>query len=272
MDIFILSAERKATTIQLTFSGDFLIYFFHYVLENFICLSFPQFLYDIHRLNFRNKKWELVARSRPEIDPIQPVGRYRHEIASDERYIYIFGGGNPESVFDLEDLPAYDLKESQWCSIKTLPDPVEGYPLRRKCHSLVQYTKTDLMDNKETIVLIAGGTNLEGAIRDIWQLSLKTLRWMKFKQTTLPTTLFFHDACVTSDGAMYIFGGITTNTVRSDKLLKMWVTIPKLSVMCWEAIQYYYPQVYHMSKRMLRERGVPINFVERIHPESSNGK
>lgn len=233
---------------------------------------FLHFITPPIRLDFKTQKWELVARSRPEIDPIQPIGRYRHEIALDERYIYIFGGGTSEMVFELNDLPAYDLKESSWCVIKTLPDPVEGFPRRRKCHSVVQYTKSDIYGNKETFVFVAGGLNHDGAIRDIWQLSLKTLRWMQFKQTNLPTTLFFHDACITEDGCMYVFGGITTNTIRSDKLLKMWVTIPKLSSICWEAILYYFPQVYRLSRKELRKRGVPIHLVDRIHPESSKKK
>lgn len=211
----------------------------------------------------------MIARSRPEIDPVQPIGRYRHEIAMDERYILILGGGTAETVFDLENLPAYDLKQSQWCRIETLPDAVAGYPPKRKCHSLVQHTTEDVHGNKETFVFIAGGLNHSGAIRDIWQLSLKSFRWVLYKQTNLPTTLFFHDACVTQDGAMYIFGGITTNTIRSDKLFKMWLTIPKLSVMCWESILYYYPQVHTKSREELLERGVPIHFVNRVHPVDS---
>jgi hypothetical protein len=211
----------------------------------------------------------MIARSRPEIDSIHPIGRYRHEIAIDDRYIYIFGGGTAETVFDLQTLPAYDLIERKWCKIETLPDPVSGFPPKRKCHSLIQYKVEDIQRDNDTLVIISGGLNHEGSIRDIWQLSLTHLRWMRYKQTNLPTSLFFHDACITNEGAMYIFGGITTNTIRSNKLFKMWITIPKLSVMCWEAILYYYPKVYTKSREELLERGVPIHFVDRIYPQSS---
>lgn len=208
----------------------------------------------------------MIARSRPEIDSIQPIGRYRHEIAIDDKFIYIFGGGTAETVFDLQTLPAFDLINRKWCKIETLPDPVAGFPPKRKCHSLVQYKIEEVQRGEDTIVIISGGLNHDGAIKDIWQLSLKNLRWMKFKQTNLQTSLFFHDACITKDGQMYIFGGITTNTIRSNKLFKMWVTIPKLSAICWEAIMYYYPKVYTKSREELLERGVPIHFVNRIYP------
>jgi hypothetical protein len=93
------------------------------------------------RLDFKVQSWELLATSRPEIDPDQPVGRYRHEIAVDDRFIYIFGGGTADTVFDLKTLPVYDLIERKWNQIQTYPDPgpADGYPKPRKCHSLVQH-------------------------------------------------------------------------------------------------------------------------------------
>lgn len=108
-------------------------------------------------MDFRSQKWELLAISRPEIDPEQPIGRYRHEIAIDDKYIYIFGGGTADTVFDLQTLPIFDLEKRKWGEITTLPDPDQGYPKPRKCHSLVQHTITDTDGCEETYVYIAGG-------------------------------------------------------------------------------------------------------------------
>lgn len=218
------------------------------------------------RLDFTTQKWELLALSRPEINPEHPIGRYRHEIAIDDRYIYIFGGGTADAVFDLKTLPVYDLEEKKWNQITTLPDPDEGYPKPRKCHSLVQHTTKDVYENEETCVFVAGGNYQGGPLNDIWKLSLKTLRWMRFRQTCLRSSLFFHDACITPDGAMYIFGGITTNTTRTNDLFKIWVTIPKLSAIAWESLIHYFPRIYQAPKNFMLEKGVPMDFVNRVHP------
>lgn len=218
------------------------------------------------RLDFTTQKWELVAKSRPEIDPEQPIGRYRHEIAIDDRYIYIFGGGTADTVFDLKTLPVYDLIDKKWSKIVTYPDPEEGYPKPRKCHSLVQHTLKDVNDDEETCVYVAGGNYQNGPLNDLWKLSLKTRRWMRFAQTSLRTSLFFHDACITADGCLYIFGGITTNTSRTNNLFKIWVTIPKLSAIAWESLIHYFPRIHRAPKSFMLEKGVPMHFVNRVHP------
>lgn len=233
----------------------------------FIHRFLPPLTLSALRLDFPTQKWDLLAISRPEIDPDQPVGRYRHEIAIDDRFIYIFGGGTADTVFDLKTLPVYDLIDRKWSKILTYPDPDAGYPFPRKCHSLVQQTSKDGDEsNDETCVYIAGGNNQAGPLSDVWKLSLKTRRWMRFKHSNLRTSLFFHDSCITPDGCMYIFGGITTNMSRTNNLYKMWVKIPKLSVIAWESLLYFLPRIYRAPKNSMLEKGVPMHFVNRVHP------
>lgn len=157
---------------------------------------------DLFRLNFNTKKWELLAKSRPEIDPIEPIGRYRHEIAIDSRYVYIFGGGTADQVFDLKILPVYDIVARKWDRIETYPNSYDKYPKPRKCHSLVQHTVKDLDGNDETFVYIVGGNNQTGPLNDVWRLSLKTRHWFCYREAGLRTTLYFHDAALTSEGCM----------------------------------------------------------------------
>lgn len=221
---------------------------------------------DLYRLDFNAHQWELLAISRPEIDPIEPIGRYRHEIAIDSRYIYIFGGGTADQVFDLKTLPVYDLTHRKWDRIETYADNDDKYPKPRKCHSLVQHTVKHDNDEEETFVYILGGNNQAGPLNDVWRFSLKTHRWLCFKKAGLRTSLYFHDSCITSDGCMYIFGGITSNTQRTNNLYKMWVTIPKLSAMAWDAILHYYPFITCASKKFILQKGVPIRFADRVHP------
>lgn len=99
---------------------------------------------------------------------------------------------------------------------------------------------------------------------DIWKFSLSTLQWSLYQQTSLPYNLQFHDACVTADGAMYIFGGIFGPTrKRSNALQKMWTKIPKLSVICFEAIIHYFPKLYKVPPSVMLEKGIPLQFVNR---------
>lgn len=99
---------------------------------------------DVHRLNLSNNVWELVYQSRPDMRD-DPEGRYRHEIVYDGKYIYIFGGGTSNVVFDLRHIPAFDLQSNQWHRIETFPDELQisgdddGYPKARKCLTCVHH-------------------------------------------------------------------------------------------------------------------------------------
>lgn len=157
---------------------------------------------DLFRMNFETHKWELLAISRPEIDSIEPIGRYRHEIAIDSRFVYIFGGGTSDQVFDLKTLPVYDLVQRKWNRIETYPNSIEQYPKPRKCHSLVQHTVKNIYGEDETFVYIVGGNNRTGPLNDVWRLSLKTRQWFCYGKASLRTTLYFHDAALTSEGCM----------------------------------------------------------------------
>uniref|UniRef100_U5ETG6 Putative scruin like at the midline n=1 Tax=Corethrella appendiculata TaxID=1370023 RepID=U5ETG6_9DIPT len=216
---------------------------------------------DIFRLNLLTKVWECVYVCRPDIRE-DPPGRYRHELAYYNKCIYIFGGGTSDSAFALDRIPTFDLNGCVWMYTKTKPDPnfpQAGYPKARKCHSCVQY---------EHEVVIAGGYDGRHYFRDIWKFNLKTLQWRFMQKAILTYPIFFHDATVDHDGCMYIFGGIKYNqsNIRTDVLYKMWITIPKLSAICWDALLNYYPKISKCPREMLLENGIPLKFVERIHP------
>lgn len=193
-----------------------------------------------------------------------PKGRYRHEIAQDDDYIYIFGGGTQDFSFDMDIIPAYSFNENKFVFIQTKPDPSVitvngGYPEARRFHSCVQQGGE---------VIIAGGSKAVGTyFDDIWKYNLQTHQWQLFTQTKLPYVLFFHDAAAVGNGLMYVFAGVTTGNnndlVRTNDLHKMWVQIPKLSEICWEALTYYQPTIADQSKEDLLYMGVPRKFADR---------
>ncbi|XP_053677109.1 kelch domain-containing protein 10 homolog [Anopheles nili] len=220
---------------------------------------------DVHRLHLPSKTWECAYECKQNIRD-DPSGRYRHELAYDDYKIYVIGGGTSDSVFILTNIPAYDMKANKWEYLATKPDPLAnlpGIPSARKCHSCVQIRTDQGLE-----VVVAGGYDGISYFRDIWKLNLSTLQWKKMQKSNLPYPLFFHDAAVTSDGCMHIFGGIkfsNNTTVRTNTLYKMWTTIPRLSVIAWEAMLHYIPNMHNRTKEELLEAGIPRQFVERVH-------
>lgn len=131
-------------------------------------------LCEPNRLDLVTKVWEIVHICRAS-NMDDPKGRYRHEIAYDDHYIYVLGGGTSEVAYDLENLPAFDLKKSKWITIKTKPDPDAkfGYPQPRKCHSCIQYDTPNGIH-----VIIAGGyIGDDRFFDDVWRLNLRTYQW-----------------------------------------------------------------------------------------------
>lgn len=206
--------------------------------------------------------WECVYICNDILRDDDPKGRYRHEVAHDSTHIYILGGGTREHTFDLEKVPAFDFTRNKWTTIRTKSDPNAkdngGYPEPRKFHSCVQQCTADGIE-----VIIAGGFQSDAIqFDDIWKLNLRTYQWTRYAQTKLPRKLHFHDAAIANNGCMYVFGGISGT--RNNHLHKMWLKIPKLSDMCWEALQHYHPALSKAEKTTLLQAGVPHNYAAQV--------
>lgn len=217
---------------------------------------------DIHRLNIATKEWELIYMCRPDINPDDPEPRYRHEIAYDGKRIYVIGGGTSDAAYSLSKIPIFDLDSNTWNFIKTKPDPKMpvGFPASRKCHSCSQFGNS---------IIVAGGNNNRKVFRDIWKLNLETHQWsciMTKNLVVFPCPLFFHDSAIDADGCMYVFGGIkyrNNANHRTNTVHKIWITIPTLKAMAWEAMNFYFPNLREFDKTTLLEIGVPASFVSR---------
>ncbi|XP_022124209.2 kelch domain-containing protein 10 homolog [Pieris rapae] len=219
---------------------------------------------DIHRLDLRTKIWEPAFIGTGQ--DYEPQGRYRHEIAKANNKLYIIGGGTNEMAFELMEIPMFDLDNSTWSCL--IPKPDESLektiaPLPRKCHSAVQ------IDTESGVqVFVVGGSDSESVFNDVWRLDLPELQWHLMQKSVLPNPLYFHSSAVTSYGCMYIFGGIESlqnATCRKNKLYKMWLCIPKLSEMCWEALHSCYPKLATLKKQELLNIGIPQHIVDRVH-------
>ncbi|XP_020815412.1 kelch domain-containing protein 10 homolog [Drosophila serrata] len=230
---------------------------------------------DVYRLDLQTRKWENVYISRPEMRD-DPEGRYRHEVVYDGKHIFVLGGGTSHSVYDLQRIPAYNLGANCWDYFDTHPDRRtadmddgnRGYPRPRKCFSCVQHQSS----NGDIEAFITGGLqgDFSTYFSDIWKLNLRTKQWFRIETATLPRPLYFHSAAHSDNGCMYVFGGIEYNDKemrRRKDLYKMWMTVPKLSEMCWDAITYYNDNLDLYDRKTLLSAGIPKRFAERLPPQ-----
>ncbi|BFG03244.1 kelch domain-containing protein 10 homolog [Drosophila madeirensis] len=226
---------------------------------------------DVYRLDMRTGVWENVYISRPEMRE-DPEGRYRHEVIYDGKHIFVLGGGTSHSVYDLQRIPAYNLDANCWDYFDTFPDPRivdvgrnnKGYPKPRKCFSCVQHQST----NGDIEAFITGGLqgDFSTYFSDIWKLNMRTKQWFLL-ETSLPRPLYFHSAAHSDNGCMYVFGGIEYNDKemrRRNGLYKMWMTVPKLSEMCWDAVTYYNDNLDMYDRKTLLKSGIPKTFTDRL--------
>lgn len=66
---------------------------------------------------------------------------------------------------------------------------------------------------------------------------------------------------------MFVYGGVTNirDNVRTADICRMWLKIPKLKEICWEAILFYWPTLpYAHSRYVMLEAGIPSEFLDRI--------
>lgn len=217
------------------------------------------------RLDLRMLKWETLFVGTGQED--EPLGRYRHEIIRYDTKLYIIGGGTGEWAFELMEIPMFDLETNTWKIIAAKADESgQGpqAPCARKCHSAVQVVTPDGVQ-----VFVAGGSDGHTVFDDIWRLSIPDMQWTLMKKTALPNPLYFHSSSVTTSGCMYIFGGIEPKNDlagRNNVLYKVWVTIPKLSEICFEALLNYHPNLDQVDKKALLRIGIPKHLVHRLHP------
>ncbi|CAL8111185.1 unnamed protein product [Orchesella dallaii] len=239
-----------------------------------------EFSMDVHMLHLPTKTWEALYICNG--DQAEPRPRYRHEVAFDGKNIYVFGGGTATSAFGLKIVPIFNLETRKWKKVSTKGysagnlaggqggdsingiDALKEFPLRRKCFSSVQ-----MGDD----VYICGGCNNQTVYQDIWRFNIPKRQW-HFLPIQMPTPLSFHAASLTSEGCMYVFGGVTSikRGVRTNQVFKIWLKIPKLKEMCWDVLLRYNKNLKTLKREALMDIGIPYDFAKRVHPSPPSGK
>ncbi|XP_054720269.1 kelch domain-containing protein 10-like [Uloborus diversus] len=211
-----------------------------------------------HCLNLITREWTLIGSDKIEDLHHDPAPRYRHEIAVYDNQIFVFGGGTASETYGFKEIPVLNLTTNTWryCASSDV------YPPARKCHGCVQ---------RGSDVFICGGLDGSQIFSDVWKINLKSLQWEKLK-TQLPTPVYFHSTALSPAGQIIIFGGVSdlTQNVRSNELYSVWIKIPPLAEMCWQAILTYIPNIALLERQKLVKTGIPIQYINQIEFSKSS--
>ncbi|XP_023232430.1 kelch domain-containing protein 10-like [Centruroides sculpturatus] len=207
---------------------------------------------DVHFLNLKTKQWETLCAKE------HPFGRYRHEIAIYKNKIYVFGGGTAIDSLELTQIPTFDLNTHKWELVQTTGNTRTPHdmPCERKCHGCVQFDKD---------VYVFGGFTGREILSDIWKMDLEIRQWTRY-QYELPETLYFHSVAAAPNGQVFIFGGIRSmfHKMRTNDMYTLWINIPTLKEICWQAVLYYIPYLSKLPVEQLLSIGIPNTFISRL--------
>ncbi|KAJ1358952.1 hypothetical protein KIN20_017537 [Parelaphostrongylus tenuis] len=202
------------------------------------------FFLDVDKLTCKNGMWnwsnEAVAAPNME-------GRYRFEAVLNEDLIYLFGGGRPDHVTEFRTLTVFDTKKKAFMEINTYPDESiknedleDGYPKGRRCHSVTRW--------KRNVIIVGGcsADNTDVDIRyvdmygDVWSFNLDSHQWKKMA-FELTTPLFFHDATITREGCLLVWGGVLDrfSTMRTNSGQYCYLEPPSLRTLAAHALRPY---------------------------------
>ncbi|XP_077986715.1 kelch domain-containing protein 10-like [Glandiceps talaboti] len=232
-----------------------------------------QYNSDVHQLNLQTRVWDRLFDTEAAIEklihgrdtyhnhelPI-PEPRYRHEMASDGKRLYVLGGGTSWSVYPLDKIHSFNLETKKWEFLETKPAIHTGhYPSPRRCHSCVQQGND---------VFICGGYDEHRIFGDIWRLTLDNLQWTRLR-ARLPQPVYFHSAAITPAGCMYIHGGVTSiyGDERTAELYRIWLYVPSLLELCWFKVVSLIPRLEKLSHSTLVSLGIPRQLIDRIQAQ-----
>ena len=201
-----------------------------------------------------------------------PEPRYKHQVITVDEGFYLFGGSALGKSFGFEKLYFFNFKKFQWTIIKCKTSNKNNngkpiFPLSRGQHTCV------LTPDKKVVYMLGGAhSSINGQnLKDIWKIKLDTVDgfvWSKVMDFHYPIT--FHSAAVTTEGCMYLFGGVNKKSnLRTKRLYRIWLSPPPLKELAWRRMQQI---IRHengldknelINKKILNFYDLPRNIIER---------
>ena len=162
----------------------------------------------------------------------------------------------------------FDVATKQWQLLPAKYDhrvPEPGYPIHRSWHSCVQCPENS------NLVYINGGFDTFRSFKDVWRIDFDTLQWEKLTMCIMPQPVFLHSTVITPSGRMLCYGGMVSEDDIDDEIClshditSAWIKIPKLKLICWEAMIFYFKkEMIESSDEHLKNIGLPPEFYKRI--------
>lgn len=160
------------------------------------------------------------------------------------------------------------MTTKKWTCLSTVPDynsliTRNYYPRNRSSHTCVQYP-----ENSSMVYMCGGNGGDDGLFKDVWQFDIDTLQWKNLFE--MPQGICHHSTAVTPSGKMCCYGGqidddTAINGGRTNDIVGVWLKIPKLKIIAWEAmIHYFRDQLLASNDDYLKQIGVPEQFYKRI--------
>lgn len=141
------------------------------------------------------------------------------------------------------------MAKKKWKIIPVNPEfwPLVQYKIFLSCFSCIQSPE------KSNIVFVLGTS-----FGDICRFNIENLQWEKL-QWKFPLQIYFLSNSMAPSGRMCRYGNLMF-------LMRCaWLTIPKLKLICWEAmIHYFKKKLFASSDKHLKKIGLPKEFYERI--------
>ncbi|XP_034103361.2 kelch domain-containing protein 10 homolog [Drosophila albomicans] len=217
--------------------------------------------------------WQVLYQSERNNPFDYPKGRFNHQVITDGKFIYCLGGGHINmQLHDFKHILTFNLTTHTWLERHTHPDDRmlaenQGYPRARQEFACVQRR----CSNGDTEAIICGGQEVEffSYLSDIWKLNVCTMEWTHLLTACTPLSTYIESAALIRNDCLFVLGGdkddIWSPIPSVSGVYKMWLTVPKLSELAWEAYSYY-NDIEDRDRQELINLGIPSRFVERLPP------
>ncbi|XP_050532184.1 kelch domain-containing protein 10-like isoform X2 [Daktulosphaira vitifoliae] len=223
---------------------------------------------DVYRLDLETKKWEILSKAYGKY--LNTKQKFKHDVAYYNECLFMFGGTFHDARHDIflntfQIIHIFDLKINKWKYIPTISDRKTSlYPSNRIHHGWIQCR------NQHKHVYVIGGYDKHNFFQDLWCFNLSTLEWSSLNLCRLPSSIFFLSSAITPSGKLYYCNGMVYNRdsrvlEQNNSLVSAWVIIPKLKIMSWNAILYFFKkQLFQLTNEDLASLGLLPEYCNRI--------
>lgn len=241
--------------------------------------GFKKTSFDVYEFDPHNLELTLFSKYDPSIEDRSYLVTAQHTLAYDGKSIFVIGGyihlDSGGTFIPLISIPVFDFQSKTWRIMNTYGDYSQSprfpiFPAERVDFSITQFTD---LNTGDVNVVIFGGTKpawsqaVRGAeltndniYRDLWKLNLRSKQWKYVGLIPSVIDGTKHCATISPYGQLCIFGGIRKAiddvSICSSQIYSIWLCVPRLKQMCWQALLYYIPNISLLTEDQVIALGI----------------